>query len=163
MTTFETNEGFRPFLLGDERILWSGQPKQGVLLGGRDALLIPFSLLWGLPFLLVGLYMIAGRFWHDAWLRRNLVYAVTDQRVLVLRGAKRPTITSLDIHCLPRLEPGESRDGTGTIGFEAASPFSGRSMNGFGWWVPALGGATQFFRIDQPRKVYDLIRKQSQP
>ena len=84
---------------------WSGQPKQGLLLRGGDALLIPFSLmwggiaffwnatvwfglgepgrgagqpmdwffrLWGLPFLVVGLFIFAGRFWHDAWLHRNL-------------------------------------------------------------------------------------------
>ena len=182
---------FRPYLLSNERIMWSGQLKQGLLFGARDALLIPFSLmwggfavfwnlavwtlvpetgqhvdwffrLWGMPFLAAGLYITIGRFWHDAWLRRRLYYAVTDQRVLVLRGAKARAITSLDLHRLPRLELSEQRDGTGTIGFETNAPFSGRSMNGFGWWVPALGGTTQFFRIDQPRSVYELIRKQAQ-
>lgn len=190
MSPLEQVRPFQPFLFSDERILWSGQPKQGLAFSGRDTLLIPFSLmwggfaifwnlmvwlgpfgtssgdspdwffkLWGLPFLFVGLYFIAGRFFHDAWLRKTLFYAVTDKRILVLRGSK---ITSLDIHRLPRLELSEHRDETGTLAFEATNtvPFGG--MNGFSWWVPALSSSTQFFRIEGARKVYVLIRDQAQ-
>jgi hypothetical protein len=160
------------------------------VLNGRDTFLIPFSLiwggfaifwnamvwlapfdaksggggspiwffkLWGLPFLVLGLYLIAGRFFHDAHIRRKLFYAVTEQRVLVLRGSK---ITSLDIRRLPRLELSEHRDGTGTIAFEASNNMWG-GPRGFSWWLPALGSATQFFRIQDPRKVYELIRNQA--
>src|SRR5207244_5913664 len=82
-----------------ERLLWSGRPKQGFVLRGMDALLIPFSLLWGgfaifwetmvlreasrpqadnvpiffvlwgIPFVLVGLFLIFGRFITDARMR----------------------------------------------------------------------------------------------
>lgn len=187
MTAFQPLNPFQPYLLPGERILWSGQPKQGFALSARDTFLIPFSLLWcafvifwnvgvwsfpdtgaqpplffrlfGLPFLLAGLYMVAGRFFHDAWLRKKMFYAVTDQRILVLRGRK---ITSLDIDRLPRLELSEHRDGTGTLAFEAANwgPWGG-GMNGFSWWLPALSTATQFFRIQNPRRVYELIRNQT--
>jgi hypothetical protein len=163
------------------------QPKQGFVFNPRDAFLIPFSLmwggfaifwnatvwmipgtdggspdwfsrLWGIPFLLAGLYFIAGRFLHDAHIRKNMLYAVTNQRILVLRGTK---ITSLDIHRLPRLELSEHRDGTGTLAFEASNfgPWGG--MNGFSWWLPALSGGAQFFRIPDPRNVYELIRNES--
>lgn len=189
MDAFPSFQPFQPYLLAGERILWSGQPKQGLALSGRDALLIPFSLmwggfaifwnalvwfapfgegsaenpdwffkLWGLPFLVVGLYLIAGRFFHDARIRKSLSYAVTDQRVLVLRGSK---ITSLDIHRLPRLELSEHRDSTGTLAFEPGNAMSFGGMNGFGWWLPGLGAATQFFRIREPRKVYEIIQNQA--
>ena len=181
---------FQPYLFTGEHIVWSGQPKQGLAFGTRDILLIPFSLmwggfaifwnamvwfapfnansrevpgwlfkLWGLPFLVVGLYLIAGRFFHDAHIRKKLFYAVTDQRVLVLRGSK---ISSLDVNRLPRLELSEHRDGTGTLAFEASTLSLG-TMNGLSWWLPAVGSAAQFFRIQNPRKVYELVRKQSHP
>ena len=72
-----------------EKLIWSGRPRQGVFLTQRDAGMIPFSLmwggfsffwefkavssggplffdLWGVPFVLVGLYMIVGRFFYEA-------------------------------------------------------------------------------------------------
>ena len=183
------NERFRPYMLTGERILWTGRPKQGFLLSSRDGLLIPFSVmwggfaifwnfgvwtmgngddgpgiffkLWGLPFLVVGLYLIFGRFLHDIAIRKSVVYAVTDQRVLVLRGTRSPKLTSLDIDRLPRLELSEHRDGTGTIAFEASPISSAYAMNGFSWWIPTLSGSAQFYRIASPRSAFELIRNQS--
>ena len=178
----------QPHLLSGEHVLWSGQPKQGMALSAKDVFLIPFSLmwggfaflwnalvwfvpfgansgespdwffkLWGLPFLLIGIYLIVGRFFHDASIRKKLIYGVTNQRILLLRRSK---MTSLDIHRLPRFEFSEHRDGTGTLVFEPNSMWSG-GMNGLSWWLPAAGGAVQFFRIANPRKVYELIRDQT--
>jgi hypothetical protein len=184
-------ELFRPYLFADERVLWTGRPKQGLLLTGRDSFLIPFSLLWGgfalfwnigvwaipgggganpdwffrlwgLPFLALGIYMIVGRFIHDAWIRRRLSYAVTNQRVLVLRNAMASRLSSLDLHRLPRLELSEQRDGTGSIAFESdSSMFGFGRTNGFQGWLPSLAAGIQFLRIDHPRSVYELIQKQS--
>ncbi|MBX9884983.1 MAG: hypothetical protein K2X68_08420, partial [Novosphingobium sp.] len=191
MDGFSTTQAFTPYLLTGERVLWSGQPKQGILLGGKDVLLIPFSLmwggfaifwnamvwlapfdrgsgespdwffkLWGLPFLVVGIYLIVGRFFHDAYIRQALMYAVTDQRILTLRGSK---ITSLDIHRLPRLELSEYRDGRGTVAFEASNLSTMGRTDGFGWWLPAIGSGAQFYNIENPRNVYELIRSTSRP
>ena len=189
MDTFQSSQPFQPFLLTGEHTLWSGQSKQGLILSGNDIFLIPFSLvwggfaifwnamvwfasfdtkssgnpdwffkLWGLPFLVIGIYFIIGRFFHDAHIRKKLIYAITSQRVLTLCGSK---FNSLDIHRLPRLELMEHKDGTGTIAFEASNVMSIGGMNGLSWWLPALGGTAQLFRIRNPRKVYELIRNQS--
>ena len=169
-------------LLPGERKLWEGHPSSGLILRPVEVFLIPFSLLWGgfalfwnvsvwtsgpgaplpfklfgLPFLVAGLYFIIGRFWVDARLRRRLRYLVTDRRVLILKdgtvGSK-----SLDIKRLPALEFDERSDGTGTIRFGSSDWFSGRN---FGLWQPTFDQTPQFIRIPDARHVYDLIQAQA--
>src|SRR5262249_29605408 len=118
--------------------------------------------LFGVPFLVAGLYIMIGRFFHDAAIRKKLLYAVTDKRILIIRGSGSARFRSLDLQRLPNLELTEHRDGTGTIAFESSSSFFGTGRyHGFDWWVPSLGASSQFFRIDNPRKVYELISNQS--
>ncbi|GAW41339.1 hypothetical protein SH203_01743 [Brevundimonas sp. SH203] len=188
MTSRYATDRFRSYLASDENVLWAGQPKQGLTVSGKDIFLIPFSLLWGgfailwnamvwimpggdqgdlwffrlfgLPFLIVGLYLIVGRFIHDAMIRKTQFYAVTNQRVLMLLDRKQPKLTSLEIRRLPKLELSEHSDGTGSIVFEGNWMTSAIAMNGFGLWAPSLGGSSQFQQISNPRQVYDLIRAQ---
>jgi hypothetical protein len=122
-----------------------------------------FFKLWGLPFLAVGLYLIAGRFFYDAWVRNHSHYAVTNDRVLILRTSPTPKLISRDIQSLPMFELTEHRDGTGTIVFDSEDV--GYSMlgrkRGFGMWAPAANANAQFFGIDDPRRVYQLIPRQA--
>lgn len=96
-----------------ERLLWVGQSDPSRMLTGRDAFLIPFSVLWlglvvffvvgaasdgtsdgtpgvvpviGIVFVLIGLYMLAGRFVVKRHRKRTEVYAVTDGRAFVTTG-----------------------------------------------------------------------------
>ena len=43
----DRNSPIESYLDAGERLLWSGQPKQGVRLQASDVFLIPFSLMWG--------------------------------------------------------------------------------------------------------------------
>lgn len=180
-------------LLPGEQLLWSGRPARGVRLRPRDWGLIPFTVLWcgfaiawtagtyamgaplwfsafGLLFVAVGLYITVGRFFHDAWLRGRLHYAVTDRRVLLYRGGSGGTLRSLEVDRLPELTIESVRaDGSGTLRFEAPHYTVGtasRSRHGFprrakarrdDAMVPALGKALVFLDVPDVQEVYRIV------
>jgi hypothetical protein len=168
-------------LLKGESILWSGTPVQGLRLTARDGLLIPFSLLWGgfvifwemsvlktsapsfmalwgVPFVLVGLYLIVGRFLLDAWIRSGMDYAVTNRRILILRSGPFGKFIAVGLDRLPDASLSEDRNGRGTIRF-GQQPAFGR--NGFAAWTPSLDPTPQFIGIENARTVFDLIESAS--
>jgi hypothetical protein len=169
-------------LLSGERVVWEGKPYPGLVVRPIDVFLIPFSLLWGgfavfwnatvwttdsdlsfklfgLPFLVAGLYVTVGRFLIDMWLRKATTYSVTNKRVLIARGASGSKLKSVDIKRLPSLEFDERSDGSGTIRFGGAGGwFNG--ANNFGIWQPTFDPTPQFIRVPHVRSVYELIQKQ---
>jgi hypothetical protein len=181
------SDPFQGRLLNGERLVWQGRPAAGILFTNRDFLLVPFSLFWcgfvifwewgawhtstampddpmgtvfplfGIPFILIGLYFLAGRFFADAWIRDRTSYAVTSQRVLIFRAPPLGKFTSLAIDRLPELSLNERSDGRGTILFQPAQPmWNTRSWSS---WTPALD-TTQFLMIPDARSVFDRIQKQ---
>ena len=129
----------RNVLFSDETIQWRGKPEKLRLLESRDAYLIPFSLLWsgfaiyweyivftmgaplmfkifGIPFVLLGLYMIIGRFLHKAFLLRRTSYVITDSRILRNQNGR---IDNLQKRSLPEMQVTIYSDGSGTIRFRS--------------------------------------------
>jgi hypothetical protein len=175
-----TDNDFQGRLLPGERIQWTGAPPGGILFMPGDAMRVPFSLmwggfavfwewsvlhignapdffvLWGIPFVLVGLYLIVGRFFVDAWVRTNTAYAVTTQRVLILRTAPTFRFTAYSIDRLPELSLEERADGRGTIRFLPQVPMW--SNRGWSSWTPSTD-PTQFLLISDARSVFDRIQK----
>ncbi len=169
-------------LLTGERILWSGRPAQGLWITGQDAFLIPFSLLWGgfavfwetmvitqknapiffslwgVPFVLLGLYFIVGRFLFDAWLRRGILYAVTNQRILILRPGPFSKFTALGLDRLPEANLSEGASGRGTIRFGEPVSYWSRRRNNFSIWTPALDATPQFIGIEDAQGVFNQIQ-----
>jgi hypothetical protein len=172
----------RPQLLPNERIVWEGRPYTGMIFRPTDIFLIPFSLIWGgfalfwnvsawnnsdlsfklfgLPFLIVGFYVIFGRFLIDMGLRRNLTYFVTNKRILVERRSTGSNTKSLDINRLPALELDERSDGSGAIRFGTSGGWL--TGNNFGMWQPTFDPTPQFIRISNVRFVYEIIQKQTE-
>jgi len=119
----EANQIIQPYLVGTEHLRWSGRPKQGLMLRNSDAFLIPFSLLWGgfafyweygvfksggpsffLLFVgalvLMGLYIIFGRFIYDAIARTKTYYGISDKRIVIASGIRRLQVKSVNLPTL---------------------------------------------------------------
>jgi hypothetical protein len=174
------SDKFRDELNPGERIIWSGQPQQGLILRPSDTLMIPFSLmwggfaifwefnvismgvsffmLWGIPFVLVGLYMIVGRFFFDSMQRSKTYYALTNERVIIISGVFSQNTKTLDIKKLPEINISTKGDGKGTITFGASHPMAWMySGSGF----PNMGRyniAPSFEMIDDAKTVYQHLK-----
>jgi hypothetical protein len=79
-----------------------------------------FMVLWGIPFLVMGNYMIWGRFLSDAWLKRRTYYAVTNRRVLVLQEGRTRKTSTIFLEEIPQIE--KEGDTTGTLWFGTKYP-----------------------------------------
>jgi hypothetical protein len=169
-------------LLDGERIAWTGGPGAGMRLQGADIFLIPFSLLWcgfvflweylvistghapfimrlwGIPFILIGLYFVIGRFVLDAWLRSRTYYAITNQRVLIYRPAPLARFTALNLKQLPEMSLAEASDGSGTIRFGPQTPLFGRGT-GFPIWTPSLDPTPQFVAVADAGALFRQLQQ----
>ncbi|WP_294121063.1 hypothetical protein [Sphingomonas sp.] len=169
--------------LPGERTLWKGQPGGGLLFSARDVFLIPFSFLWcgfaifweasvltigapgffavwGIPFVLVGLYFVFGRFLVDIWVRRGTRYELTDQRIIIERIGMFSKTTALMISDLPPMTLNERRSGRGTIRFGDGDWTSRGFHRGMDSWTPALSRVPQLLNIERAAEVFSKIQRQ---
>lgn len=87
--------------------MWVGHPDPKALFTGADVYLVPFSLMWcgfaifwevtaaaegplffaawGIPFVLVGLYIVFGRFIYKRRVNARTVYGLTNTRAIISR------------------------------------------------------------------------------
>jgi hypothetical protein len=172
-----------------EKLLWSGQPKQGIRLQASDAIMIPFSLmwggfaffweasvlglvklnnhnqsgpplfmaLWGIPFVLVGLYMIVGRFFFDSATRKKTWYGVTDQRLIILKQLFSRSVNSFDYANLTNLNLVERGDHSGDILF--GLPISPVTFGNRTNRNPVTPG---FYLLPDARNIFNLVRSAQQ-
>lgn len=164
-----------------EHLIWSGQPKAGLLFRPADLFLIPFSFLWagfavfwefgaigggapfffmiwGIPFLLVGAYITVGRFFVDAAMRARTHYALTNQRVLIIGGLFSRTVKTLALRSLPEIALVERRDGSGTITFGSGMPFA-EWYRGFAWPGMDQRMPPAFELIPDAKAVSEMLRQ----
>jgi hypothetical protein len=173
------------YLQPGERILWTGQPDPRRLVSSKDYFLIPFSLLWGgfaivweggvlltmagangapiffalwgIPFVVVGQFFIWGRFLVKRWDRRRTLYAVTDHRALVLRGA---SLQSMFLNNLPGVTRSARADGSGSLEFGSASPFGSGVWANTGMDFFSMGRSVlAFYDIPNVAQVDRLINQ----
>ena len=172
----ELTDRVKAELAQDERLVWVGQPRLD--LATRPAFfLVPFgvvfagfSLFWivgaglmtgglmapcGLPFIAVGIGLIAS----PVWLRRrarNTVYALTDRRAIVWQpgwfGAV--AVRSFTAAGLGQISRIERADGSGDLVFEEITTINNTS-DGARYHTTRRG----FLCVDKVREVEDLVRQ----
>jgi hypothetical protein len=134
-------------LTSGESILWAAQPNASSIFHREDLSMIPFSLLWGgfaifweagvtgvrgsstthpaptffmlwgIPFVVIGQYMIWGGFIVAAWKKRGTFYALTNRRAIVVQDGWSRKTASAYLDTLPALIKEGGSNGIGTLRF----------------------------------------------
>lgn len=175
-------ELFRDELKPGEKLLWTGRPRQGIILRRADWLLVPFSLAWcifviywektvisnsatsgiwlvGIPFILVGLYLLVGRFFLDQARRASLFYALTNERAIIITGQEKKRIRTVVIRQEPQINTTRQGGGRGTITFGPLHPLA---------WVVTASGVPDtgnynippaFDSLEDVKTVYQIVKR----
>jgi hypothetical protein len=173
----------------NEKIVWTGQPDARRVFSLADLFLVPFSLVWGgfalyweasvlgwtggppappafaafgVPFVVLGLYFIVGRFIYQYWVKRNTYYALTNRRALIVRQLRGRHVDSIPLASIPSLSTSTRSDGSGTVIFGPSTFFdalygnTGLSFFRRGVYTPA------FFDIPDVQSVAAQVEQRRQ-
>lgn len=141
-TSYDATAIIATYLAPGEQLLWAGRPKQGFAVRALDFWVVPFMICWSsavvlsffglirqegqltlsmiavmVPILLLGVYMLLGRFWIDAKARSKTFYGVTSQRVIIIDGLISQQIHSIILKEILEVQFTHRSDGTGTLEF----------------------------------------------
>jgi len=162
-----------------EKLIWAERPRPGaVARGGLTASLfgIPFlgfALFWtfmasgairqggfglffplfGLPFIAVGIGLVGTPLWA-ARRARSTIYAITDQRLLIMQTGSTNEVQSYGPEDLDSLDRRERPDGSGDIIFRNENLVR-RGRNG----TYVTNNRIGFFGVPEVRQVEQAIRK----
>ncbi|MHB1459700.1 MAG: hypothetical protein ACYC1M_00245 [Armatimonadota bacterium] len=143
-------------------VFWEAMALKGIL-SSRDETPFPWIFpLFGIPFVLVGLYMLFGRFIAKRYMRQRTYYVVTNQRVLSLVEFFKPRVNSLFLSALPTINVSSEGPGTGSLIFMTQIGNRGNQM-GFDTGMDFMSqnslGLVGFFDIHDVQSVAALILK----
>jgi hypothetical protein len=124
--------------------------------------------LFGLPFVLIGIYMLFGRILIRRWTRKRTFYAVTDKRVMALvKSGKRSALQSKSIADIQDITKSVDSSGRGTIMFGPTGALGNTPQWAVGM-ATSLGGQRtrdqltnlgliMFEDIADAARVYELV------
>lgn len=172
---------FNRYLNSNEKVIWSGKPKSGLIFRKSNLYQFVFGLCWlgftvfwlqlaqeeseemamvGIPMAIVGVYLAFGKFFTDALIRSNTHYAITQERIIVKYGIFNKTLNAYHIRSMTDLKHTEKADGSGSITFGTSEEFTPLHES------PGGGVQFNFFShkkqpgldlIQDVRKVYGFI------
>ncbi|HTP79481.1 MAG TPA: hypothetical protein VMM57_03645 [Bacteroidota bacterium] len=176
----DDQQALSQFLQPGESLQWTGRPVTGLVLRKSDAMMIPFSLLWGgfalfweymaysqgAPsffllfggaFLLVALYIVVGRFFYDMVRRSHTVYGLTGERALILSGVLGRSLKAFNLKSTPEVSVQLRADGRGTIVFGSFSGIQTLMIN-TSWPGSSQSSLPAFELVDNASHVYQMIQ-----
>ncbi len=109
-----------------------------------------FFPLFGVPFILVGVYLLLSPLWTYLKTRRT-AYAITDRRALIFDGGWSTTIRSFRPHELRDLSRKERRNGRGDVVITRRVRPDGEG----GQQTEDIG----FLHVEQPREIEQKLRQ----
>jgi hypothetical protein len=169
----------------DEKTLWHGSPPSGIMFRKSDWFLVPFSFLWfgfalfweagvlglfsdtpgrapvlfplfGLIFVCVGFYIAIGRFFWDALVRAQTLYALTNKRAIIFTRFPSRSFRSIGVNAATEVSTAERSDGSGDVIFGARTALA----SGFrGWPGTGAGGEFVFEQIRDARGLLRIVRQ----
>jgi hypothetical protein len=123
-----------------------------------------FFVLWGIPFVVIGQYLIWGRFFYAAWKKARTFYGVTSKRVLVLNTGNSRQVTDAYFSNIDSVSLTIRTDGIGTVEFApepgAQTPWGFNSRRRGANQIGIDLSRLVFFDIENVRNVYQLIQFQ---
>ena len=125
--------------------------------GARSGTPWAFGMIWGIPFVLIGQYLIWGRFFYSAWKKKRTHYGVTNRRVLVVQNGWKRQMACAYLDTLPTIIKQGGSGGIGTLRFaQQESPWArGRSWGA--WDAMTIGAVPTFIDIEDVDSVYRLV------
>ena len=122
----------------NERVLWKGRPEKGITFSQHELMTIPFGIfftlfavfwismamsaglfaLFGVPFVLVGLYMAGGRFLINEIMKRSTAYVITNKAIIRKRGSRINVWHGNELH---NMQVFSHRNGTTSFMFSSIS------------------------------------------
>ncbi len=152
-----------PFSLmwGGFALFWEAGVLGLIHLGNRHQDKPPlFMALWGIPFVVIGLYIMVGRFFFDAFQRTRTVYLLTDRRAIIWKNVFSQTVASFDLRSLNNLNLTERGDGSGDIIFGQPGPFY--AAPGAGWPTGRNSLVPGFYLLPDARDIFNRVRAAQQ-
>lgn len=158
-----------PFSLlwGGFAIFWE-LAATGILFGpGRGDTPPLFFALFGLPFVIVGQYMIWGRFIYKSWKKKRTYYAVTNKRILIVTTTRGKDVQATFLRDIPTINKSVGTSGIGTLVFGNSAGMTAAYANtGMNCWTGGTYGTLPpaLYDIKDANNVYELVnRLRSEP
>lgn len=113
----------------------------------------------GIPFLLIGLYLLVGRFYHRAWTRRRTWYGLTQQRAIAIRhGVFWRSTNAANLRALGNVTAKLRRDGSGSVTFLRRRAWWAWLSSSGGPLDDDSGDAPVFHDIPDASRVVEALR-----